>query len=617
MRTLAAFVFVFPVFAQQAELTVDASEAPRRLLHARMTIPVKPGPLRLLYPKWIPGEHSPTGPITDLSGLRITANGAPLAWRRDPVEMYALLVDVPAGVPRIEAAFDFLSPPEAGGFSSGASATTEMAVLSWNQLLLYPEGTTARDFQVKARLKVPAGWKFGTALPIDRETGDTIEFQPAGLETLVDSPVITGRHFRTIELTPGVDPSHVIHLAADSEDALAVKPEVVANYKRLVAETGALYGSRHYRSYHFLVSLSDHLAHFGLEHHESSDDRMPEGALTEEDVRKVWADLLPHEFTHSWNGKYRRPAGLATPDYQKPMEGELLWIYEGLTQYLGEILTPRSGLLSAEEYRQALAMSAAELDNSPGRQWRPLSDTAVAAQLLYAARGDWQNKRRSVDYYPEGALIWLEADVTIRKQSGGKRSLDDFVARFYGGPSGKPEVKPYRLQNVLADLQAVQPYDWARFFEERVSRVSQRAPLGGITASGWRLAYREKVPEFQRLREGDSKSVDVRYSLGLLLKDDGLIADVMEGSPADKAGLAPNGKLLAVNGRQFTAKALRSAIRAAKDSAEPLELIVKDGEQYKVYKAHCHTGERYPVLERENPAPDLLAEIIRPRTAAN
>ncbi|MCC6365181.1 MAG: M61 family metallopeptidase [Bryobacterales bacterium] len=593
-------------------LAVDASEAPRRLFHARMTMDVKPGPMRLVYPKWIPGEHSPTGPVTDLAALRITANGTALRWRRDDVDMYAIGFEVPAGASKIEVSFDFLSPPDSEGFSSGASATSEMAVVSWNQLLLYPEGDTARGVQFTASLKVPKGWKYGTALPIAHESGDMVEFQPAPLETLVDSPVMAGRYFRTIELTPGEHPAHYIHLAADSAEALEVKPEVIGHYRNLVAETGALYGARHYRSYHFLVSLSDHVAHFGLEHHESSDNRMAEDALTEDGERRISAGLLPHEMTHSWNGKYRRPAGLATKDYQQPMKGDLLWIYEGLTTYLGSILTPRSGLQTPEDYRAELALDAAALVDEPGRDWRPLEDTAVAAQLLYAARRDYQNRRRSVDYYPEGELIWLEADVTIRKLSGGKRSLNDFCRRFLGGESGKPEVKPYTLADVIDVLQAVQPYDWKGFFTARVDRIDKKPPLGGIAGAGWRLTWREDVPEFQKVREGVRKQVDVRYSLGLVLREDGTILDVIEGSPADRAGMAPAGTLLAVNGRQFTGKSLRGAIRMGKESSARMKLIVKDGEIYKTFRVECHSGERYPVLEREQGVPDLLSEIIRP-----
>jgi predicted metalloprotease with PDZ domain len=597
-------------------ISVDASDAPRRIFHAALHIPVKPGPFTLLYPKWIPGEHGPTGPIADLASLRIVANGRPLAWHRDPVEMYALHIDVPAGADTIDVTLDYLSPPETPGFSSGASATTEMTVLSWNQVLLYPAGTPTDALQYKARLKVPAGWRYGTALPIERESGDTIDFAPSSLTTLIDSPVISGRYFRTIELSPGASPAHYMNLAADSAEAVNLSPDLIAKYKNLVNETGALFGARHYRSYHFLVSLSDHVAHFGLEHHESSDDRINESAMTDEQARKITATLLSHEMVHSWNGKYRRPAGLATPDYQEPMKGNLLWVYEGLTNYLGEILAPRSGLLTPEEYRENLAATAASLSDTPGRNWRPLEDTAVAAQVLYGSRGDYENIRRSVDYYPEGSLLWLDADVIIRQRSQGRRSLDDFCKIFYGGQTGPPAVKTYQLADIIAALNQVQPHDWAAFFRERIDQIAATPPLGGITNSGWRLAWSETPTPLLKAAEDERKFTNLRYSLGITVKEDGTIGDVIQGSPAFVAGVTPSAKLLAINARQYTGKSIRAAVAAAKNSQEPLNLLLKDGERYQMYKVDYHGGERYPTLERDASKPDLLTSIISPKSAA-
>jgi len=595
------------------ELTVDATDAPRRLLHARMTIPASPGALRLAYPKWIPGEHGPTGPITDVAGLRVTAGGKALAWRRDPVDLYVVEVQVPAGVTAIEVSFDLLSPPEARGFSSGSSMTTQLAVLNWNQVLMYPAGTPSDQLDYKATLKVPQGWKYGTALPIVRETGDTVEFQPAPLTTLVDSPVLTGRNLRTIDLSPGSTPAHYLHLAADSPAALDASEDKIAKFRNLVRETGALYNSRHYRSYHFLMTLSDHVAHFGLEHHESSDDRVAERTLLDNDLWLQSGALLPHEMTHSWNGKFRRPAGLATLDYGAPMQGDLLWVYEGLTQYLGGVLAARSGLWTEEEWRQQIARTAAQMDATPGRAWRPVADTAIAAQLLYESRADRSNYRRGTDFYPEGALIWLEADTIIRRESRGQRSLDTFIQNFYGGPGGKPELKPYTAADLYAALQAVQPYDWPGFFRQRVYEISERAPLGGIAGAGWRLVYRDAPTAMDKSSEAASKGVDVRYSLGLELSEEGGIGDVVARSPADRAGITPSAKVLAVNGRQFTRDVMRAAIREAKNSAAPIELLVKDGEFYRTFPVDCHTGERYPDLERDASQADLLSAIGQAR----
>lgn len=608
-----------PLFAQNVvRLQVDATDAPRRLFHVRMTMPAKPGAMTLLYPQWIPGEHGPTGPIANLVGLKIQGGGQTISWKRDSVNMFAFHLNVPVGVSSLDVAFDFISPPESEGFSSGSSATSELAVLNWNQLVLYPQGAQADDLQFEATLRVPNGWRYGTALPIRRESGNEIEFQPVALTTLVDSPVSAGAHYKTIDLGTDNGMPHYLHLAADSDRALEVSPEVVSQYKNLVAEAGALFGSRHYRSYHFLFTLSDHVAHFGLEHHESSDDRYSERTLIDSDPRKAFADLLPHEFVHSWNGKYRRPSGLIAGGhdggYGTPMKGDLLWVYEGLTQYLGEVLTPRSGLWSAEDYRESLASTAAELDTKFGRTWRPLEDTAVAAQILYEAGNDYSSLRRSVDYYPEGTLIWLEADVLIRQLSKGAKSLDDFCRAFHGGPGGAPALKPYNFEDVVAALNAVQPHDWAGFLNQRLRSTDAHAPLGGIEHSGWKLVYDGVRSDFWKAVEEDRKLTDLSYSIGLKVKEDGTVIDVAFGGAAQKAGVAPAVKLIAVNNRQFNPTVLREAVQKTATDSKLLELLVKTGEYYETHRVDYHGGERYPHLVRDGSTPDLLSEIIKPKT---
>jgi len=591
------------------KLQVDATDASRHILHASMNIPAKPGPMTLLYPEWIPGEHGPTGPIVDLVGLKITAGGKPISWTRDAVNMYAFHVTVPAGANALDVVFDFITPPEAAGFTSGASATTELAVLNWNQVLLYPEGVPSDQMRLQANLRVPNGWKYGTALPIARESGNEIEFQPSSLTTLIDSPVSAGAHYRTIELGPG----HFLHVAGDSDRSIELSDEVIEHYKNLVLETGALFGSRHYRSYHFLLTLSDHVASFGLEHHESSDDRIAERGMIDDVTRKVNADLLPHEFTHSWNGKYRRPAGLATPDYAEPMKGGLLWVYEGLTQYLGQILTPRSGLLTADEFREDLAITAAALDHKVGRMWRPLEDTAVAAQLLYNAREDYAGYRRGVDYYDEGTLIWLDVDVKIRDLSKGAKSLNDFCRGFEGGPGGAPALKTYTFEDVVAGLNAVEAFDWADFLKKRIESVGPHTtPLGGIENGGWKVAYNSTRSGMWRNREEDSKTLNMNYSIGLKVSEEGSISDVTYGGPAQKAGVSPSTKLIAVNGRQYYPVVLRDAVQAAVTKTGPIELLVKNGEYYQTFKIDYHGGEMYPHLTRDDTKADVLSKIIEP-----
>ena len=598
------------------QVRVDATDAPRRVFHVTLNIAAKPGPMTLLYPQWIPGDHMPDGPIPNLVGLVVKANGNIIPWRRDSVNMFAFHLDVPAGASSLDVAFDFLSPGESGGgeFLAGSSTTTELSVLNWNQFVLYPQDSDPDKLQFQAHLRLPSAWKYGTALPIARESGGDIDFAPASLTTLIDSPISAGSHYRTVDL--GVDGGihHYLHLAGDSDRAVDMSPELVNDYKNLVAETGALFGARHYRDYHFLYTLSDHIAHFGLEHHESSDDRLNERTIIDPSLRTASAYLLCHEFVHSWNGKYRRPAGLTSGGhdggYDTPMKGDLLWVYEGLTNYLGEILTPRSGLWTAAEYRESIAGPAADMDNTYGRRWRPLEDTAVGAQLLYGAPEDYSNYRRSVDYYPEGSLIWLEVDVMIRQMSKGAKSLDDFCHAFHGGSSGEPIMKTYDFADVVAALNAVQPYDWAGYFNQRLNMTSEHAPLGGIEGSGWKLAYDNVRSDFWKSDEDRRKIADLSYSIGLKIQeDDSIVADVQYGGPARIAGVTPGVKMIAVNGRQYTSTVLREAIDDAVKSTKPIELLFKNGEYYETKHVDYHGGQRYPHLVRDESKPDLLSQI--------
>ncbi len=598
-------------------LNVDATDAPRRLLRATMQFPVKPGPMSLLYPEWIPGEHGPTGPIVDLAGVHMRANGQTVAWRRDDVNMFEFHVDIPPNVSTLDVSIEFISPPETEGFSAGGSITSQLALLSWNQLLLYPKGPPADEIEYQADLKIPDGWKFGTALPIDHQSGNEITFQPAPLDMLIDSPVQTGINFRTIDLSRGGPIPTFLHIAADSEHATHISDDDVTHYRNLIEEANALFGAHHYRGYHFLLTLSDHVAHFGLEHHESSDDRTDEDMLTDYSVRKLEADLLPHEYVHSWNGKFRMPAGLATPDYSEPMKGELLWVYEGLTQYLGEVLSPRSGLWTPEDFFGSLARDAAALDHEAGRTWRPLEDTAVAAQLLYDAREDYSDLRRSTDFYEEGALIWLDVDVTLRTLSKGKRSLDDFCKAFAGPPSTGPVVKPYTFDDVVRTLNSVQPYDWAAFLNERLQSTAPHAPLNGILNGGYSLVYTPEESDFWRTRENVRRIINLSYSLGFTVHDNGDIIDVHLNTPAFKAGLTPDTRIVAINGRQFSGLLLHQAVRDSPRTTGPIALLIKDGEYYRTINVDYHDGELYPHLERNKSKPDLISEIIRPRVTSS
>lgn len=594
-------------------LAVDATGAPHRVLHVRLEIPVRPGPLTLFYPKWIPGNHMPSGPIADLVGLRLSANGKPVAWERDAVDMYAFRCSVPAGASRLEVTFDRLQSAS-GNYSTGRSITARLAVLDWNELLLYPRGRPADEISFAVRLRLPEGWTCGSALAIARADSGVIEFAPVPLATLVDSPVQAGACRRRIDLGPAKGPPVAVELACDSEAGLEADPEQVAQWKQLVAEAVALFGATHYRRYDFLYTLSDEVDHYGLEHHESSDNRAQERALVDDELRGANSGLLSHEYAHSWNGKYRRPAGLVAPDFQAPSRTELLWVYEGLTTYLGWVLAARSALASPGWQRQELACEAAWLDRSPGRSWRPLKDTAIATSIIFGGPGTWSSWRRGADYYAEGALIWLEADVLIRQRTAGKRSLDDFCRLFFGGASGPPAVVPYGQDEVVKALGQIAPHDWRGFFETRLTSTSQRAPLGGIEGSGWRLAWSDSLSDYERAQEKAWETTDLRFSLGLELDKDGVITDVVPGSVAAQAGLAPGMKPIAVGGRRFGVERLREALRAGKNGTEPLGLLAEDGDFISAFRLDWRGGELHPVLVRDPAKADLLSEILKPLT---
>ncbi|MGH9758515.1 MAG: M61 family metallopeptidase [Candidatus Acidiferrales bacterium] len=616
---LAAGILAVPrnTPAQEASgaihLAVDATQAPQKLLHIHEQIPVEAGPLTLYYPEWIPGEHMPDGPIIEVAGLKFTGEGKRIPWRRDLVEMYSLHLNIPAGVTTLDANFDFLLSAPAQGFSAGASATASLDLLSWNQVLLYPQGRPMKEIMFVPSLKIPEGWKYGTALPGAKESGGTIDFSPVTLNALVDSPVISGRYYRAVQLTPGEHPSHEVDIAADSPAALEMSPETEVHLHQLVEEAGALFGSRHYRDYHFLLTLSDNVAHFGLEHHESSDDRVSERSLIDPALLNEFSGLLPHEYTHSWNGKYRRPAGLATPDYQQPMKDDLLWVYEGLTEYIGSfVLTARSGLQTEEQTREGLALLAADYDHRPGRDWRPLQDTADAAPFLYNAGSDWSNWRRGTDFYDEGQLLWLDVDDTIRKLSDNKKSMNDFCRLFHGGPGGEPALKTYTFDDVVAALNEVTPYDWAGFLRARLDGVSTKTPDESVENSGWKIAYNETPNDVLSNLEAVHQEIDLRLSAGFAADEEGTVIDVIHGSPAYDAGLAPGMKIAAVDGRAYSVDLMREAVEAAKGKAEPIKVLVSNGAAYETFSINYHEGLRYPHLERDASKPDYLTDILHP-----
>lgn len=607
----AASLGLSPVRADSViRFTVDATHAPQRILHVRMSLPAAPGPLTLYYPKWIQGIHAPIGPITNLAGLRFSANGQTVAWKRDLRDVYTFHIVVPVGAKEIEASFDYL---ETGG-PAGGTATDKLLDLNWYQVVLYPAGKPAVQLDFQATLKLPTGWKFGTALPVESQSESGVVFRTASLDYLLDSPLIAGEYYRAIDLTPpGETIHHEIDLVADSEAALAMSSEVQKGLTNVVAESGKLFGTRHYHAYHFLLTLSEHTGHFGVEHHESNDSRLGERALLSPSAANDVGGLLAHEFAHSWSGKFRRPKEMCQPDFQTPLETDLLWVYEGNTSYLGDVLAARSGMWTANDYHQMLASNAANLGpGQPGRTWRPLLDTAVAVPGTFAGGfggGGWASWRRGSDYYEEGELLWLEAATIIHDQSHGQKSLEDFFHIFYGGANNGPELKPYTFDELMGALNQVVKYDWAGFWNSHLTSNSPDAPTGGIEASGWKLSF---SPEPAIPGRASRRNSDTTYTIGLELGRDGAIRDAVYGGIAYQAGLGPGMKIAAVNGRVFTPEVFDDALKAARNSSRPIELLVIVDDYYKTFSIDFHGDERNPHLVRITDKPDFLEELLKP-----
>jgi predicted metalloprotease with PDZ domain len=614
----AALLCASSLVAQKTPITItaDLSDAPRKLYHAEVDIPVRPGPLALTTPKWIPGNHRPTGPVDDITGVVFTADGKPLPWRRDDVDLYQFHLTIPAGVTTLHAHLDCIVL---------ARASQKMAVLEWEKLLLYPANVPVREIAVQPSVTVPKGWGIGTALtPTDgydpqHPAGGTTHYAPTNVEQLEDSPVIAGEYFHEFALAPEVKPAHFIDVVSDQPEDSRLRPALLAELGNLVRETGAMYNSRHYNQYHFLLTLSDIAGGEGLEHGQSSDNGVGEKGFSDAKHQLAEADLLAHEFTHSWNGKYRRPVGLYQPDFATAQQGALLWVYEGMTQYLGNVLAARSGLKTQAQYRDMLAMSAANLDAKPGRDWRPTEDTAVAASILRGGNQAWANWKRGQDYYQEGELFWLDADTTIRKLTENKKSLNDFEHIFLakGGNTG-PQIVTYDRNELIADLNQVVKNDWGKFIHDRIDVITPRADLAGIDAGGYKLVYTDKPnPSETTIAANGGRrggGTNVWYSLGFRVGADGTVADVRWNSPADKAGVAPGNKIIGVNGQVFSADNLKDAVVKAKGNSDPIHLITQGDTFIHTADIDYHDGPRFPRLQRVEGTPALLDDITKPLT---
>ncbi len=602
-------------------LEVDATRAAMGLLHAHLVFPASAGQMTVAYPKWIPGEHAPTGPINQVIRLIFSAQGKQLPWQRDEIDPFVFHVSVPAGADKLEADLDFACEINAEGFTPAICSSQNLLILNWNLVALYSPAIALDRNMYSASLRLPEGWRYGTPLSVEREDQGSIRFNPVPLKTLVDSPVIAGEHFLTFPLG-GQHPAQMDIIAQD-EQALRPSREQEEHFRNLVAEAEALFGGSPYPLYHMQLSLGDQIDHYTLEHFQASENRLPNDGLSDARILITSGNLVPHEYVHSWNGKYRPPVGLDNPTYLDPVHGKLLWVYEGLTDYLGNILAARSGIWTPEQFRESLAIDAASMATHSGRTWRSLQDTTTGAQLLYGAPQAWSAARRATDFYAESGLIWLEADTIVRERSRGRRSLDDFCRLFFSPQNGR-RPQPYSFEDVVSAMNQVAAFDWATFFRTRLDSTSPEPPYGGLQRSGWKLTYSEEksplLAALQATRKPDvlwplwlkQDFTDLQYSVGLMLADDGSVMDVVPGMSAYHAGIVPGMQILVVNDMKFSIPTMEAAVRNSR-TGKALELVVANGGFTFSTRLDYNGGARYPRLERDSSRPDMLTDILAPR----
>jgi predicted metalloprotease with PDZ domain len=594
------------------ELQVDATNVGQKIFKVHERIPVKAGKVTLLFPKWRLGAHAPAGmALSQFAGLVLTGNRQRLQWKRDPLDVYAFQANVPAGVAAVDADFEFLSPVER---SQGAIlATPDMLAIHWEALLLYPAGFYAHGIIFRPSVILPPDWKFGGALEAAGPSGAEARFKPVNLEELIDSPIYAGKYFKRVDLDPGAKVPVFLDMVADNPSNLEGTPQQIQAHRSLVQQAYKLFGSHHYDHYDFLMAVSDEFSFAGLEHHQSGENGVRSTYFSDWDKQQSWrSNLVSHEYIHSWDGKFRRPADQLTANFNMPLQDSLLWVYEGATSYWGHVIGARSGLVEESQMRDGLAATAALYDHRIGRSWRSLQDTTNEPIITQRRPLGWVSWQRTEDYYSEGELIWLDVDTKIRELSGDRRSLDDFARSFFGVQDGRHEPLGYTFKDVADALNAVQAFDWASFLRARLDGHGPGAPLDGVARSGWKLVYTEQPSNFYKDEEAYRKVTDFSYSLGFGVDSDGRLVNLVWDSPAFKAGLTGGYTLLAVNGRAFKAELLKAAITAAKSGSEPMELLLKKDDRYVTCRIDYHDGLKYPHLVRIEGTPDRLAAIFQP-----
>ena len=604
MGILTCVVSIAHAEGQTIRLDVDATRTPERIIRTHEHIYASPGELTLAYPLWYPGEHAATGDTTHLSDMYFRSNGQLLPWRRDLVNLNSFHVSVPQGADSVDIDLVYFVPQDSG--------SSRMLMLRWNTVLLYSEADSIEQVEVSSHLIMPDGWQYASALPVASQAAGDVTFKPASLAALVDSPVLTGQYMKKIPLTSPGGQSHEIDVATESPDNLPHDAAILAKYSNLIAQAYKLFGPGHYRDYHFLVMAGDFTnSGGGFEHHESSDDHVFSDFFNDADAQRETAWLLPHEFAHSWNGKYRRPAGMYTSSYQVPEKTDLLWVYEGATQYLGYVLAARSGFWPSATMHDFWASEASNLYTEVGRNWRPLQDTADAAPAFFPAlvgRGiPWASSERGLDYYQEGAFVWLEVDTIIRQQTGGRRSLDDFFMAFYGGPEREPAVRTYTAADIFAALNSVAAYDWSDFFKKRLHETATAPPLGALERTGWRLVY-NSLPNSYKPPQDGIRGLALA-TIGAGVANNGRLTNILEDGLAFKAGLFPGATIETINDEKWSAEAFVRTVQAQK----PLKLTFSYDDVQRTTTVPYQQGLRYPHLERIPNTPDLLTAMMAPR----
>jgi len=600
------------------QLSVDARDLDRKIFNVRAAIPVQEGPLTLYFPEWLPGKHGTNAALNQLAGLHFSGNQQVIAWKRDPLNMYAFQLQIPAGVSQLNAEYQFLSPTD--DKFGRVTMTPEIIGVQWNNMILYPAGLNSDQIRIQPTLILPAGFQFGTALELadkgknegQSQSQNEFQFKPVTLEELVDSPVFAGKYFRRFDLNPGAKIPVHLNVVADKPESLNATPEQIAAHQSLVQQASILFGSQHYRHYDFLLSLSDEFSSIGLEHHQSSENGVRPTYFSDWAKKTSGHDLLAHEYTHSWNGKFRRPADLLTPNFNTPMQDSLLWVYEGQTQYWGYVLAARSGLMKQEHIRGVLANVAAYFDHQSGRGWRNLQDTTNNPVFVSRRSQAWSDFQRDEDYYREGALLWLEVDAQLRALSDEKRSLNDFASKFFGIADGSTTPLSYQFSDIINTLNDIQPFDWGHFLQERLEGLQSKTPTASLELAGWKLVYTEKPSDYAKAGEDAGQDHDFLYSLGFSLDKTGKLNRLLLNSPAGKANMLSGSLIIAVNGKSYKAEALKSAVTNAKTQKQPIELIVRHGDYYRTVRLDYFEGLKYPALIRDNSRPDRLTKILSP-----